>query len=245
MVNSEERETLLRQAEQAYDEAVRLIEDRAYDPAFECFLEAEHLFLQLQDQHWLTFLFHEKFRIFFQLNEYEQALALADPICDGYIDTNNQRGLALFQIHKADLLREMGDAPQALSCLRIAEAIIKSEKIDDLLGYLDTSLAIAWLALKDFIAALECLKSAMQRYSSEETPEEFAWCLHQAGVCFQNLYDYDSAERHLVGSSQAYFKAGNNEAGREVIATLRELYQSSHQLDKLAGVDRIGKQKRF
>jgi tetratricopeptide (TPR) repeat protein len=245
MVNSEKREDLLQRAEQEYDAAVRLIENREYDPAFEHFSEAEQMFLQLQDQHWLTFLFHEKFRIFFQLKEFEQALALADPICDGYLDTNNQHGLALFQIHKADLLREMEDFYQALSCLRIAEAIIKSEKIDDLMGYLDTSLAVAFFSLNDAISALEYLKSAMQRYSMESSPEEFAWCLHQAGICLLQLFDFDAAERHLVGSYQAYFKVGNNEAGRDVIATLKEMYRSSNQIDKLAGLERIGKQKRF
>ena len=49
MISSEAREDLLQQAEQAYDEAVRQIENKSYDPAFEYFLEAERLFLQLQE----------------------------------------------------------------------------------------------------------------------------------------------------------------------------------------------------
>ena len=245
MVSAEERESLLSQGEQEYDEAVHQLERQEFELALEHFDLAEQAFQQLQDQHWLTFLYHEKFRIFKQAEKPDQALELVDSIVEGYLDTQNRHGLALIHIHKADLLGDKGDVEEALACLRSAEAIIESEKIYDLKSYLYSSLAVVLMMIEDYISAIDYFNQAMKVYSTESNSVEVAWCLHQLGLCYQKLFDLNAAERHLAGAYQSYFKAGDNEAGKEVIEDLKKLYASSNQSDKISELEMIGKQKRF
>ncbi len=245
MVSAEERDSLLIKGEQEYDEAVHQLERREYELAFKHFDLAEQAFRQLQDQHWLTFLYHEKFRILKQTDKPQKALELVDSIIEGYLDTQNRHGLALVHIHKADLLGDKGDVEEALACLRTAEAIIENEKIYDLKSYLYSSLAIVLMVIEDHLSAIDYLNQAMNIYSAESDSAEFAWCLHQLGLCYQKLYDLNAAERYLVGAYQSYFKAGDNETGREVIEDLKKLYISSNQSNKISELEMIGKQKRF
>ncbi len=245
MVSTEERESLLAKGEQEYDEAVHQLERNEYDLAFKHFDLAEQAFLQLHDQHWLTFLYHEKFRIYRQTDQLEQALELTDSIINGYLDTKNKRGLVLIHIHKADILGDKEQPVQALACLRTAEAIVKSEKITDLKGYLFSSLAVVLMVLEDYIEAMSSLQQALKTYSADSNAIEVAWCLHQLGNCYLKLFDLNSAERHFIGAYQSYFQAGDNEAGRGVIEQLKKTYLASNQVNKIDQLDTIGKQKRF
>jgi len=245
MVTEEQREKLLEKGDQEYNAAITAIEDDDFEGAYHHFEKAEAAFSELQDQHWLTFLFHEKLRIFLQLDELEQALLLVEKIIQGYLETKNKRGLALIHIHQAEILRKMDKSDEALAPLRTAEAIVTSEKIENLEGYLHSSLSIAHMEIGEFTAAIQSLETAMKIYAEENSHDEYAWCQHQLGLCYKQLIDFNNAERLLTGAYQNYFKIGLDREGREVIESLKDLFISSNQMSKLVSLESKTKSKRF
>lgn len=245
MTEHSSREDLSAKGEQEYDEAIHQLERGEATLAFEHFELAEQVFLELQDRHWLTFIRHERFRLFLQTEQYEPALALAEDIIEGYLETQNKKGLALIQIHKADILLEQEKPLEALTSLRIAEAIVSSESIDELAGYLYSSLALVLIHLEDYFHAIQELNAALDIFPTEKASANIAWCQQMLGQCHWKLFDLASAERHFVASHQGYLKLGDTQNAMEVIDQLKQLYTSSDQIDKLSELNRMRKQKRF
>lgn len=245
MVDEQTREEQVLKGEQEYDEAVFQIERGEYEIAFSHFEIAEQIFKQLNDQHWLTFIYHEKFRIFRQLGKQDEALNLSESIIDGYLDTKNQKGLALAHIHKADILGETGKNLEALSNLRIAEAIIVSEKISDLFPYLASSFSKAHMDLGEYYEAIKSLNSALKFFGEESTTEEKAWCTWQLAICYKELFNLPMAEKNFLEALNRYIQTGNDECTQEILKELKELYSSSGQNEKLSGLNSLGKQKRY
>ena len=211
MLTKEEKNKLIEQGERECDKAIQTAEKGDQILAFKQFDKAESIFEELQDIKWLNFLRHEKFRILQEFDNQKQALELSELIINGYLETANRRGLSLILIHRAVMLLEMGENWDALKDLRTAHSVIIPEKLDDLSGYLYSSLATVLIALEDYSAAIQSLDSALQHYPEEFFPVEFAWCLLQQGICYKTLYAHKSAEKYLQGAYQAFLKTGDHE----------------------------------
>lgn len=232
MVSIENRTQLVEQGEILCDDALALVKQGDLSAALARFDEAEAVFHKLQDQQWLNFLWHEKFRLLHQTGRTEEALSLSDEIAAGYKETHNYNGVTLISIHKADLFSELGKPEEAMACLRIAEAIVESKGLSELRGYLFSMLSATLINLKDFVSAIEYLKQALEFYSNESTPSEFSWCLHQMGCCYKEILDFNTAERYLNGSLQSYQKTGDLDACRLVQEDLQKLQQITNQPGK-------------
>ncbi len=239
ILKTEDRDNLLLEGETRCDEAVSLVQEGDYTSALESFNQAEEIFVKINDQHWLNFLRHEKFRVFQELQRYEEALVLADEIIEGYHETINKNGLSLVMIHKSDVFMELGKKHEALASLNLARSVIESEKLNDLKGYLNCNMAMVHIALEDFVSAIETLTVALDSYTLESSPQEYSWCLFQLGTCYKKTYDYNAAENYLTGSYQAYSKTGEVEMQKETLEVLREIYSATNQLKKLSDLEFI------
>ncbi|MBU2512962.1 tetratricopeptide repeat protein [bacterium] len=239
IIKTEDRDDLLLEGEAKCDEAISLVQEGDYSSALDSFDCAEDIFLKINDQHWLNFLRHEKFRVFQQLNRYEDALEITEKIIEGYYETMNRNGLSLILIHKSDILMEMGKRHDALASLNLAKAVIESEKLHDLKGYLNSNLAMVHMALEDFVSAIKALQTALNSYPEESNPSEYAWCLFQLGICYKKTYDYNSAESHLTASYQTYSRTSEYDMQKQVLEVLREIYAATNQLKKLSNLELI------
>lgn len=241
---TESRDELLQLGEEGCDEAARLAEQGDYTAALECLCNAEECFLKINDQHWLNFLRHEKYRILLLLDRQEEALELTHQIIEGYRQTRSFRGLALIFIHKAELLRETGKAKEAVEYINLSEAVIKSEKLDDLFGYLNAASAMIRLQVEDYVSAIRHFGFALDFFSSHSQFAEIAWSLNHLGICYKKLGDFESAEKNLMGAYQMYYKSGDFESGNVIIDQLKEMYLESGQERKLGSLEKMIRQTR-
>jgi tetratricopeptide (TPR) repeat protein len=224
MLTETERTSLLEQGEDDCDRAVHLAEQGEEAQALELLEHAENVFGKLQDQRWLNFVNHERFRILQKFGKEDQALALTDKIKDGYLQTRNRHGLSLILIHRANLLHELKQNKSALADLRAASAIIDSEKLNDLCGYLHASLADVLMSLSDFSSSIQAWMAALCHYPENTCPHEYALCLQQIGLCQKSLANHQAAEESLGASLQAYLKNGDQENATLTDKQLRELH---------------------
>ncbi len=242
-MDTEEREHTLKMGEEYCDQATQFVNQGDYPTALDYFSKAEEEFVKIQDQHWLNFLRHEKLRSLQHLEKYKDAIELTEKISEGYLATGNKHGLTLLLIHKADLLLEQNQIPEALESLRISETIAGMEGFTDLLTYINSNIAINLISQGNYISAIEYLDKNLESYSSDEEINECSWCLQQIGNCYLNIYNLEEADKYFTASYQGYFKANDHTSALEVVDQLKELYQNSDQLKKAEALESSVRQR--
>lgn len=208
------------------------MEQSQYDQAITLFQEAELCFEQVQDFHWLTFIRHERFHALRKLERYDEALELSNAIILGYRETKNSQGLSLITMHCSEVYLERYESYQALAFLRVAENILREERVEQTLPYVYSNMALSLMDLENYSEAIVFLKKSLFYYSSEAHTQERSWCLHHLGNCYRKVYHPVQAEQYYLQSGKEYQRTGDEAMRKAVLDDLKHLYVETSQPHK-------------
>lgn len=217
-------ESVIIRAEKLYDQARQLALENDLDSALDYITKAESEFLSINHVKWLAFARHEKFRMLLENNQVEAARGLIDDIRLGYTKTGDYHGLALLLIHESYLLSNDKAYKEALSKLRIAEAIVKNHRLNGLSGYLQSSISINLMAMQNYCDAIQSLELAIVNYADDRHSIERNRCFWNLAVCYRNTYQFKEAEKYYNAAFKAYTQEGDNQACLEILNELKTLF---------------------
>ncbi|MGK0291168.1 MAG: tetratricopeptide (TPR) repeat protein, partial [bacterium] len=212
-----QRNEILAKGQEYCDLGVENARRGAHTTALTYFDHAESRFQEVNDRHWLTFLQHERLQSLCALEQHEEALKLSESVINGYLETKNQKGLALVWVHTSNIHLYLRKLDDALISLRVAQTIAQKENLSDTYPYIYSNLATVFIELEDYNQAIHCLEVALKHYRKGELIQEEAWCLHQLGTSFQKIFLYHQAEESLESAYQKYLKIGGYEVSNMIM----------------------------
>ena len=155
-----------------------------------------------------------------------------------YIMETDSRGKApMYCINEADVLRQMGDAPEAAQWLRRALFLTDSLGVSDLDCAINTQLGQVYADLRNYSAAEEFFDAA-ERTCPAGSFDDYFLANARGNACFFNE-DYEQAVRYFRRAREAAENTGNEFNVRVTELNLGECYLSLHKLDSAAAyIDR-------
>ncbi|MDH5559455.1 MAG: tetratricopeptide repeat protein [Deltaproteobacteria bacterium] len=216
-----------------YDHAVINNEKGDFQAALDFLNQSDRAFKKIKDIHWITFLKHEKIRIFQRQEQQKKALKLSDEVIRGYQKTRNKNGLALFLTHLSMIYAELPDLYLGLKCLKTAETLALKTNPPKNLDYIYSNMAILYIHLGNYAEAIKNLKKAVDIHNRKDEYLGRGWCQMQIGICCQEIFLFEKTEQFFQQSYQSYLKANDPIKAQTPLNALKDLFIKTDQSDKL------------